>query len=121
MSHAPAIYAVTELVIDLHTPTVSVRAVDDASFHVLEGETVANVGESGSGTTMMTLAPLGLLPEGVAVDLKGNAAADSKNLLALNAAELSDVRGALLWCFLPRPDECTGGQQERVSIARAKR
>ena len=28
MSHAPAIYAVTELVIDFYTPTVSVRAVD---------------------------------------------------------------------------------------------
>ena len=93
MSQAPAIYAVNDLVIDLFTPTVSVRAVDGASFHIHEGETVAIVGESGSGKTVMTLGPLGLLPEGVAVDLKGNAAADGRNLLALNAAELSDMRG----------------------------
>lgn len=93
MSHGPAVYAVSDLVIDLFTPTVSVRAVDGASFHIDEGETVAIVGESGSGKTVMTLGPLGLLPEGVAVDLKGNAAADGRNLLALNAAELSDMRG----------------------------
>ena len=93
MSQAPAIYAVNDLVIDLFTPTVSVRAVDGASFHIHEGETVAIVGESGSGKTVMTLGPLGLLPEGVAVDLKGNAAADGRNLLALNAAELSDMLG----------------------------
>ena len=93
MSQAPAIYAIDNLVIDLFTPTISVRAVDGASFYINEGETVAIVGESGSGKTVMTLGPLGLLPEGVAVDLKGNAAADGRNLLALNAAELSDMRG----------------------------
>lgn len=116
MSHAPAIYAVTELVIDFYTPTVSVRAVDDASFHVLEGETVANVGESGSGTTMMTLAPLGLLPEGVAVDLKGNAAADSKNLLALNAAELSDMRGRYFGVFFQDPMSALVGNRSACQL-----
>ena len=93
MSQDRAIYAVSDLVIDLYTPTVSVRAVDGVSFHVHEGETVAIVGESGSGKTVMTLGPLGLLPEGVAVDLKGKAEADGKDLLALNAFELSDMRG----------------------------
>jgi len=92
MRQAPAIYAVDNLVIDLFTPTISVRAVDGVSFHIHKGETVAIVGESGSGKTVMTLGPLGLLLEGVAVDLKGNAAADGRNLLALNAAELSDMR-----------------------------
>lgn len=93
MSQAPAVYAVDDLVIDLFTPTVSVRAIDGASFHIHQGETVAIVGESGSGKTVMTLGPLGLLPEGVAVDLKGNATADDRNLLALNDAELTDMRG----------------------------
>lgn len=93
MSQAPAIYAVNDLVIDLFTPTVSVRAVDGASFHIHESETVAIVGESGSGKTVMTLGPLGLLPEGVAVDLKGSAEADGRNLLTLSPTELSDMRG----------------------------
>ena len=93
MSQAPTIYAVNDLIIDLFTPTVSVRAVDGASFHIHEGETVAIVGESGSGKTVMTLGPLGLLPEGVAVDLKGNAEADGRNLLTLSPTELSDMRG----------------------------
>ena len=93
MSQASSIYAVDNLVIDLFTPTISVRAVDGASFHIHEGETVAIVGESGSGKTVMTLGPLGLLPEGVAIDLKGSATAGGRNLLALNAANLSDMRG----------------------------
>lgn len=93
MSQGSVLYAVDELVIDLFTPTISVRAVDGASFRIHEGETVAIVGESGSGKTVMTLGPLGLLPEGVAVDLKGSTEADGKNLLALNATELSDMRG----------------------------
>ena len=38
------IYEVEGLVIDLYTPTVSVRAVDGAGFHVAPGETLAIVG-----------------------------------------------------------------------------
>jgi oligopeptide/dipeptide ABC transporter ATP-binding protein len=93
MSGLPSVYAVDDLTIDLYTPTVSVRAIDGVTFHVHPGETVAVVGESGSGKTVMMLGPLGLLPEGVAVDLKGNASADGKDLLTLSGRELSDMRG----------------------------
>ena len=65
---------------------------------------------------MMTLAPLGLLPEGVAVDLKGNAAADSKNLLALNAAELSDMRGRYFGVFFQDPMSALVGNRSACQL-----
>lgn len=87
------VYAVKDLVIDLYTPTVSVRAVDGVSFSVTPGETLAVVGESGSGKTVMTLGPLGLMPEGVTIDLKGSATAAGQDLVKLSQKRLSKLRG----------------------------
>lgn len=97
------VYAVENLVIDLYTPSVSVRAVDGASFHVSPGETLAIVGESGSGKTVMTLGPLGLMPEGVAVDLKGSARADGRDILTLSPKELSALRGGFFGVIFQDP------------------
>ena len=97
------IYQVEGLVIDLYTPTVSVRAVDGAGFHVAPGETLAIVGESGSGKTVMTLGPLGLLPEGVAVDLRGTAKADGKDILSMSPADLSRLRGGFFGVIFQDP------------------
>lgn len=103
LSQNGPIYEVDGLVIDLYTPTVSVRAVDGAGFHVAPGETLAIVGESGSGKTVMTLGPLGLLPEGVAVDLRGTARADGKDILSMSPAELSRLRGGFFGVIFQDP------------------
>lgn len=97
------IYEVEGLVIDLYTPTVSVRAVDGAGFHVAPGETLAIVGESGSGKTVMTLGPLGLLPEGVAVHLRGTARADGKDILSMSPGDLSRLRGGFFGVIFQDP------------------
>ncbi|MEO5326471.1 ABC transporter ATP-binding protein [Mesorhizobium sp. CC13] len=102
-AEARPVYAVESLVIDLYTPTLSVRAVDGASFHVAPGETLAVVGESGSGKTVMTLGPLGLLPEGVAVDLRGAARADGRDLLTMSAKDLSALRGGYFGVIFQDP------------------
>ncbi|QRI66720.1 ABC transporter ATP-binding protein (plasmid) [Shinella sp. PSBB067] len=93
MTSSQAIYDVHNLVIDLHTATASIRAVDGVSFGIRPGETVAVVGESGSGKTVMTLGPLGLLPEGVRVDIRGEARAEGGDLLTMNSRAVSALRG----------------------------
>ncbi|NRF17572.1 ABC transporter ATP-binding protein [Agrobacterium pusense] len=87
------VYSVENLVIDLHTPVASVRAVDGVSFNVNAGETVAVVGESGSGKTVMTLGPLGLLPEGIAIEMRGTAIIEGNNLRSMTTRQLSVLRG----------------------------
>ena len=88
------IYQVNDLVIDLYTENVSVRAVDRSSFALYPGETLCIVGESGSGKTVMTLGPLGLLPEGLSVDMRGEALWRGRNLLAESERRLSRLRGS---------------------------
>lgn len=103
MTSNDPVYEVENLVIDLFTPTASVRAVDGVSFSIRGGETVAIVGESGSGKTVMTLGPLGLLPEGVAVDQKGTAKADGRDILTMNGRDLSNLRGRFVGVIFQDP------------------
>ena len=103
MTTRAPIYAVEDLVIDLYTPTVSVRAVDGISFSVRAGETIAIVGESGSGKTVSMLGPLGLLPEGVSIDIRGSAKADGRSLVELDGRELSRMRGGFFGVIFQDP------------------
>lgn len=103
MSGTQPAYAIEDLVVDLYTPSVSVRAVDGVSIRFHAGETVAVVGESGSGKTVMTLGPLGLLPEGIAVDLQGTARADGRDLVGMDPAQLSALRGGYFGVIFQDP------------------
>ncbi|WP_395015025.1 ABC transporter ATP-binding protein [Dongia sp.] len=103
MTSAESIYSVEDLVIDLYAADVTVRAVDGVSFGVGEGETLAIVGESGSGKTVMTLGPLGLLPEGVAVNMRGRAQANGSELLEMDQGQLSVLRGGFFGVVFQDP------------------
>ncbi|PXW35735.1 UNVERIFIED_CONTAM: peptide/nickel transport system ATP-binding protein/oligopeptide transport system ATP-binding protein [Williamsia faeni] len=52
---------VSDLTVDLRTPTGVVRAVDHVSFEARRGETLALLGESGCGKSMTAQAIVGLL------------------------------------------------------------
>jgi peptide/nickel transport system ATP-binding protein len=70
-----------------------VRAVDGVSFHVMPGETLAIVGESGCGKSVTALSILRLVasPPGRIVD--GSIRFAGRNLLSLTDAQMRDVRG----------------------------
>ena len=75
------------------TPERVVRAVDDVSFSLAEGEILGVVGESGSGKSVTSLSILRLLPDAVTKHPDGRVVFLGRNLLDLSAREMTAVRG----------------------------
>lgn len=69
-----------------------VKAVDDVSLNVKEGDIVGIVGESGSGKTSIGLSILKLLPRNANV-IAGNIFLEGKDILNMSYEELTDIRG----------------------------
>src|SRR6266849_2315606 len=70
-----------------------VRAVDGVSFHVIPGETLAIVGESGCGKSVTALSILRLIPSPPGRIVSGAIRFAGRDLLGLGEAEMRDVRG----------------------------
>src|SRR5947209_12943492 len=70
-----------------------VRAVDGVSFHVLPGETLAIVGESGCGKSVTALSVLRLIPSPPGRIVSGRVRFAGRDLLRLSEAEMRQVRG----------------------------
>src|SRR5712691_5807527 len=70
-----------------------VRAVDGVSFHVIPGETLAIVGESGCGKSVTALSVLRLIPSPPGRIVSGRVRFAGRDLLGLSEAEMRDVRG----------------------------
>jgi microcin C transport system ATP-binding protein len=66
--------------------------VDDISYSLNEGESLAIIGESGSGKTMSALALLKLIPENI-LHVEGSFKLFGREILGLNEKQLQDVRG----------------------------
>ncbi len=94
---------VTDLSIDLFTARSAVRPVDGVSYSVAAGETLAIVGESGSGKTVLNFAPLGLMPLGVSVDLKGSILFNGIELVGIEDEALRKLRGGSIGVIFQDP------------------
>src|SRR6201981_1699471 len=70
-----------------------VRAVDGVSFHVIPGETLAIVGESGCGKSVTALSILRLIPSPPGRIVSGAIRFAGRDLLGLSESEMRDVRG----------------------------
>ncbi|HVW26089.1 MAG TPA: ABC transporter ATP-binding protein [Polyangiaceae bacterium] len=85
--------SVRELVVRFETDRGPIRAVDEVSFEVPRGTTVALVGESGSGKSVTALALLRLIASPPGAIERGQVLLDGRDLLALAEREMRRVRG----------------------------
>jgi len=77
----------------LFTRSGIVKAVDDVSFSLRRGETLAVVGESGCGKSMTALSIMRLVPDPPGRIVGGTVALEGQDLLQLDEAEMRDIRG----------------------------
>jgi oligopeptide transport system ATP-binding protein len=80
-----------------------VKAVDDISYDVHEGETLAIVGESGCGKSIGALSLMRLVPSPPGQIVGGRILFDGEELLAMSEAEMRDIRGNRIAMIFQEP------------------
>ncbi|MHB8092969.1 MAG: ABC transporter ATP-binding protein [Syntrophales bacterium] len=93
MTEAETILEIRELSSHFETERGIVRAVDEVSLKIGAGQTVAVVGESGCGKTVLALSILRLLPSPPGRIAGGEVLLKGINLLDLSEDEMRKVRG----------------------------
>jgi peptide/nickel transport system ATP-binding protein len=79
------------------------RAVDDVSFSVRRGETLAIVGESGCGKSVSALSIMRLVPDPPGKIVGGSVTLEGKDLLALDEEAMRDIRGNRMSMIFQEP------------------
>ena len=82
------------------------RAVDNVSFHVKRGETLAIVGESGCGKSVSALSIMRLVPNPPGRIVGGEIFLDGTDLLALDEARMREIRGNRISMIFQQPTSC---------------
>jgi len=92
---------VSGLSVQFETPLGRVHAADSVSFELFENETLAMVGETGCGKSVVASAIMQLLPQNAAVN--GDIEFEERNLLDLGEKEMAKVRGAEIAIIFQNP------------------
>jgi oligopeptide/dipeptide ABC transporter ATP-binding protein len=79
------------------------RAVDDVSFHVKRGETLAIVGESGCGKSVSALSVMRLVPDPPGRIAGGEILLEGTDLLQLDEAKMRQIRGNRISMIFQEP------------------
>ena len=96
------ILEVTGLSIDIPVPSGMLHPVQDVSFHVDRGETLAIVGESGCGKSLTSLALMDLLPP-KAIRTAKKLELEGRELTALAERDMADLRGNRMSMIFQEP------------------
>jgi peptide/nickel transport system ATP-binding protein len=85
------------------TPSGLFRAVDDVSFTVRRGETLAIVGESGCGKSVSALSIMRLVPDPPGRIVGGSVTLEGTDLLGVSDAEMRNIRGNRISMIFQEP------------------
>ncbi len=104
-----ALIKVEQLRTHLQTANKVVKAVDDVSFTINQGETFCLVGESGSGKSITALSIMRLLPKDISTHPGGHISFTLKDenteldLLTADDTTMRDIRGARIAMIFQEP------------------
>ncbi len=99
---------IKNLVVEFKTESEKVKAVNDISFTLRQGETIGIVGESGSGKSVSALSAMGLIPSPPGRIRSGEIIYHSKSkgvvdLTKLSSSEMRELRGNELTMIFQEP------------------
>ncbi|MBU5592054.1 ABC transporter ATP-binding protein [Clostridium sp. MSJ-4] len=80
-----------------------VKAVNDVSFKIKEGETVGIVGESGCGKSVTSMSLMRLIPNPPGKIVDGDILFEGKSILSLSEEEMREVRGNKMSVIFQEP------------------
>ena len=100
---AEALLRVKNLTTSFFTDAGPVRAVDDVSFEVASGRTLALVGESGCGKSVTALSILRLIPTPPGRIERGEIRFADRDLLALPERDMQAIRGDQISMIFQEP------------------
>ena len=100
---APEVLSVQGLTISVRTPAGDRPLVENLSFTLRRGETLAIAGESGSGKSITSLAIMGLLPPPAVRITAGSVRLGDTDLTNLPEAQMRSLRGARIAMIFQEP------------------
>ncbi len=120
-STAETLLEVKDLSVTLFTEDGALPAIQELSFIMRKGETLAVVGESGCGKSMTALSIMGLLPQPPAKIVGGSINFEGKDLAKLSRDEMRAYRGNRIGMIFQEPmtslnPVMTAGRQIREGL-----
>ena len=86
-----------------NTSAGTIKAVNDVSFELREGETLGLVGESGCGKSVTALSIMRLVPSPPGRIVSGDVIFQGQNLLKISEVEMQNVRGRDIGMIFQEP------------------
>jgi len=103
MSETKNLLEVRNLSVEFKTEDTIVRAVDNLSFDLKQGEILGIVGESGSGKSVTGMSLVRLIPDPIGKIVSGTANFSGTDLLKMPIDELKKIRGEEIGIIFQEP------------------